>query len=171
MLSHRRIITYLLLGAALLVILASMFIRPGKNSDSADQETYQYVFTGRLFCSTCEYQYVELLLRSQNEHADSGTAMLNLTKYYTGKPVGIKEKRNASWTVLRGNASDPDATIMEITDTIGEMTLLLAPPQEPGTKKFHTLTQISESGELLTDSATRKGFLYLKNAGYTIPIE
>lgn len=165
MLSHKITITYLLIGAALLILLASMVFRPGSEVTTELAEQYKYTFTGKLFCSDCNEKEVSLILYANDEQSTGGTALMHIIKYVPGKAAGIKDRRSAFWTTLH-NANIPEQkTLIEVTDTLGEASIFLAPSGSDGEKKFSTLTQTDANGNPIDGVSEEKGILTLNYAG------
>ncbi len=106
----------IIITAVLVVLLGGIVLFQNKTTKSSQNNTiltpsvseYSVTYRGTSPCADCPGIAIELTLRSKDKYTDMGTFTLKQT--YQDRDVKPLESEGL-WTVDRGSAADPDATV------------------------------------------------------------
>ncbi|MBB3332539.1 hypothetical protein BDK63_003434 [Halomonas campaniensis] len=129
----------LLAGSALLALLAGCAAGPTDRADEPTVDASVATYQGTLPCRNCDGIDIDVELRGEEQAAPEERTFTLQASYREHPQDPPDENYAGNWEVLSGTATDPDATVYELTPDgegqiyyflrIDESTLELIDPQ------------------------------------------
>ncbi|CAM3848133.1 copper resistance protein NlpE N-terminal domain-containing protein [Vreelandella rituensis] len=105
----------LLVGSAMLALLAGCAASPTDQPDTAAAESAQVNYQGTLPCRNCDGIELDVTMMGEEYGALEERAFELQADYRNHPESPPAENYEGNWEVLTGTPSDPDATVYELT--------------------------------------------------------